>query len=48
MCRKLTLFVYWAVATALLSAIPAFGQTTNGLITGVITDPSEAVVTGLM
>ena len=46
MCRKLTLLVYWAVATALLSAIPTFGQTTNGLITGVITDPSEAVVTG--
>lgn len=46
MCRKLTLLVYWAVATALLSAIPIFGQTTNGLITGVVTDPSEAVVTG--
>jgi hypothetical protein len=46
MCRKLTLLVYWAVATALLSAVPTFGQTTNGLITGVITDPSEAVVTG--
>src|SRR5258705_10228564 len=46
MCRKLTLLVYWAVATALLSAIPAFWQTTNGMITGVITDTSEAVVTG--
>src|SRR6266403_1762767 len=45
MCRKLTLFVYWAVATALLAAIPTFGQTTNGLITGVVTDPSGAVVT---
>ena len=45
MCRKFSLFVYWAVATALLSAIPTFGQTTNGLITGVVTDPSGAVVT---
>jgi len=45
MCRKLTLLVFWAVATVLLSAIPTFGQTTNGLITGVVTDPSGAVVT---
>ena len=46
MFRKVSLFVYWAVATALLSAIPMSAQTTNGLITGVITDPSEAVVAG--
>src|SRR5580693_3650679 len=45
MFRKLTLFVYWAVATALLSALPLIAQTTNGLITGVVTDPSGAVVT---
>src|SRR5216684_134650 len=45
MFRNFALFVYWAVATALLSAIPIFGQTTNGLITGVVTDPSGAVVT---
>src|SRR5260370_17398987 len=45
MFRKLTLFVYWVVATALLSATPMFAQTTNGLIAGVVTDPSGAVVT---
>src|SRR5258708_39704890 len=45
MLRKLALVVYWAVATALFSALPLIAQTTNGLITGVVTDPSGAVVT---
>ena len=44
MLRKLSFVVYWAMAIALLSAIPLLAQTTDGLITGVVTDPSGAVL----
>ena len=37
----------WVLLTAVLCAAPAFGQEQQGVITGVVTDASSAVLPGV-
>src|SRR5215469_12113723 len=46
MNRKLRIMAFVAVALALIWCIPAFGQVLKGSISGTVSDPQGAVVSG--